>query len=223
MAIFTKPLPGQTKALGAPSKVYPSTVLGSLSVTATGAGTYTIPATGWLLAYAWGAGGSGGAEGGAAGTGGGTGAACYARRKVYKGQVISYSVGAGGAGASAPADGSAGGDTTVTMPGIVLRAGGGQGGKHSSFMPGGVGGIAYTGDIRRPGNSAAASGGATYTDGAVPVGWVDLLTFIPNGTSSVSSPFGASAAATQPGAASGAAGSTSGNGGDGRVFLLLMS
>jgi len=217
-----KPLKGQAKALGA-RKGSVGALLDSKSITATGAGTYTAPASGWLYVWAWGAGGSGGAESGSAGTGGGTGAACFARRWVTKGQTVAYSVGAGGAGVSDPSDGNAGGDTTVTLPGLVLRAGGGQGGKKGSSMPGGVGGMAYTGDVRRPGNDAASSGAASYTNGATPVGWVDLLTFIANGTSSVSAPFSGSAAGTQPGGASGAGGSSSGNGGDGRLFMLLMS
>lgn len=217
-----KPLKGQAKALGV-RKGVTAALLASNSVAATGAGSYTVPATGWLHVWAWGAGGSGGVEAGSAGSGGGTGAACYARRKVQKGQVIPYNVGAGGVGVSGTSDGNAGGDTTVTLPGFILRAGGGRGGLRGSNAAGGVGGVAYTGDVVRPGASAAQAGTSTYTPGATPVGWDDLLTFIPNGVSSAASPFGASAAGTQPGAASGAGSTGTGDGGHGRLFFMLMS
>jgi hypothetical protein len=216
-----KPLNGQSKGLGARKGTRP-TILESRLVSVAGAGIYTAGATGYLLIYAWGAGGSGAAESGSAGTGGGSGAACHLRVRVRKGQTLNFNVGAGGAGVSAGSDGNAGGDTLVLAAGVTLRAGGGGGGRRGGNMPGGAGGIAYSGDVRRPGAAAADNGSSNYTDGAPPVGWADLFPFLPNGTSSSGSPFSGSAAAVSPGAASGAAGATSGSGGDGRLLFVLI-
>lgn len=110
------------------------------TITASGAGTFTVPtlASGVtcvrvLLVGGGGGGGHGGAVAGTGGGGGGGGSIRYADIQVQSGQVIKYNVGAGGAAGTAGGAGAAGGNTYF---GSLVAAGGGGGSGRTAAGPG---------------------------------------------------------------------------------------
>lgn len=134
-------------------------------VTASGAGTYTLPSgCVAILVECWGAGGGGAGSpatgAGQVGLGGGGGGGGYSAQMIAApASSYTYSVGAGGAGGGA-VNGSPGGDTTFG-PGPSVRAKGGGGGTVTvgpSAVPAQVGGGA--------GGAASGGVGTVLEDGA---------------------------------------------------------
>ncbi|MEN5083740.1 phage tail protein [Bosea sp. TWI1241] len=112
----------------------------SVRFTAVGAGTFVVPAGVFAVrTTAWGAGGGGGfASNGGAPSGGASGGRAVRSWSVKPGDVISYNIGTGGAGgAASPArEGQPGGQTTVTVNGVTMTAGGGSGGLNGTVSLG---------------------------------------------------------------------------------------
>lgn len=118
------------------------------------------------LLYAFGP-GAAGEQGVATGGGGGGGAACFRRIRLGANQTISWSLGiAGVAPGGAGLPGGDATDTTITIPGYTIRAGGGKGGGGVSAGVGGAGGGASGGDINRNGG-AGGSGGSAGLSGSL--------------------------------------------------------
>lgn len=138
-----------------------------------GASSFTATKAAVALIYAWGAGGSGARDGSNVASGGGGGGAGYKRIRITPGQVISWSIGVGGAAPGSDlTDGSPGTATTVTLPtGVVLTAGGGQGGaRGSSPRTGGLGGVVSgPWDIARTGGKGGDGVTGASTAGESPV------------------------------------------------------
>jgi hypothetical protein len=206
----------------------------SLVDVAVGSGVIVAPTSCIALIWLFGAGGSGASGNGTgAPSGGGGGAALFKRARLSRGQTVNYSVGAPGPGAT-DGNGVGGGDTTAVLPGgILLTAGGGQGGIGLTPAPGGM---ARNGDVNRAGGASSATstgsgggigggsggatggggGGAGFGDLGPPLGGGDGS----NGTFGI----GPSSAGSLPGGGSGAAhsGFASGSGGAGRVVVWLV-
>lgn len=126
-------------------------------------GSGVISATVPCLVYAWAIGAGASGQGFPAGienrgTGGGGGGAAFARFVLNLGSTAAYSIGAGAAGNGGAS--AAGGDTTLVIPGRILRAGG---------APGRLGGVASGGLLHFPGGDGglgAAPGGSGGVAGA---------------------------------------------------------
>lgn len=131
------------------------------TVTATGAGSFVVPANVTRLRFRIvGGGGAGGGNPATANTGGGGGGSgAYIEHivNVTPGDTINYSVGTGGTGAS-NATGGAGASTTITINGVTYTAGGGSGGTTST---GGAGGTASGGTPIYSVNGQQGGGGST--------------------------------------------------------------
>ncbi len=210
-----------------------------------GSGSYTPTTNVTALIHAWGAGGSGAFNSTQVASGAGGGAAGYKSVRVAAGQTISYSVGAGGADQNTDVnDGFDGGDTTVTLPGFVLTAGGGKKGvQGASPKSGGLGGVcsgpwttarsggaggdgvtgAGTAGGSPTGGGTGGAGSGNYGGGGAAAGFTDLYPGLPapgNGHAANSS----SDASTAPGGATGGANSNTGTfaGKDGRVVIYVM-
>jgi len=135
---------------------------GSLLVTTTGTGTWSVPAgVTTATMQCWGAGGGGGIVTIRGGGGGGGGFAATANISVTPGGTVYYSVGAGGphqtSGNESWINATSGAPPFPSSSSTVgCRAGGGTGGTdNGSGGPGGAG-LAYSG-------GAAYSGGSGYT------------------------------------------------------------
>lgn len=136
-------------------------------VTATGAGTYTVPAnTAWLKVEAWGGGGAG-AGMTAAGIGAGGGGAEYAAETVFSasvGQVIPYVVGAGDTAGASPA----GGQQTVFGPapgGTLQVTANGGGSVPANGTAAGAGGSGSGNAVEHPGGAGRANPAGTFGGG----------------------------------------------------------
>lgn len=141
------------------------------SITATGAGSYTVPAnTLYLKVEAWGGGGAGATET-TTGVGGGGGGGEYAREENFAsavGQSIPYIVGTGGTPGSPAVDGAG----TVFGPGpsgpLFVAANGGKSALQNSINAG-LGGTGSTNSIHYdggPGRTASGSVGGGGGSGA---------------------------------------------------------
>lgn len=137
------------------------------TVTATGAGTYTVPAnTAYLKAECWGGGGAG-AGMTTAGIGAGGGGGEYAAETVFPvsaGQVIPYVVGAGAAAGVSPASGQA----TVFGPapgGTLQVAANGGGSVATGSNVAGAGGSGSGNSVEHPGGAGRANPAGTYGGG----------------------------------------------------------
>ncbi len=110
----------------------------TVKITATGAYSWTVPdGVHAVMARAWGGGGGGGYSANeGAGSGGSAGAYAERRFLVSPGDTITGTVGVGGlGGAQSPArEGQPGTDTTVTVDGVTITAGGGPGGLNSTTL-----------------------------------------------------------------------------------------
>ncbi|HMG63788.1 MAG TPA: hypothetical protein VK599_12630, partial [Streptosporangiaceae bacterium] len=145
-----------------------SPVAGSpTTVTATGPGTYTVPAnTSWLKVEAIGGGGAG-AGMTVAGVGAGAGGAEYAAETVFPasaGQVIPYVVGAGDTAGASPA----GGQSTVFGPapgGTLQVAANGGGSVATNANVAGLGGSGSGNSVEYPGGAGRANPAATFGGG----------------------------------------------------------
>lgn len=212
-----------------------------------GAGEIVAPQNCDALVYAWGAGASGGSDSGSVASGAGTGAAAFRRFRMIKGQALTYSVGAGGVGVAAISDGNPGGDTTVSVGGVTMTAGGGLPGlgTGSTPRPGGQGGRVTNAQIARNGANGGIgqSGTGTAGDvgefgggtggaqdsgrggGAAAPGFSDISSVAPflGGSGSNANASGNSAAGSAPGGGSGGTSNTSGNGAPGRVIVMLLA
>jgi hypothetical protein len=156
------------------------------TITATGVGSYTVPAnTAWLKVEAIGGGGAGATET-AAGFGGGGGGGEYARENIFAcspGDVIPYSVGAGGTAGASPVNGSPtffGPDGANPM---VVLANGGLSALENSTA-GALGGSGSTNSVHYPGGqgrtaSGSVGGGGGSSGGSASAGQA------PMGTSAV--------------------------------------
>ncbi|MEN5084249.1 hypothetical protein ABE438_17350 [Bosea sp. TWI1241] len=193
-------------------------------VTATGGGTFVVPAGVYRIRVsAWGAGGGGGYSTVGAASGGGSGAYVQRSFDVSPGDVVSFSVGAGGlGGAGSPARAGQPGDaTTVTVNGTTITAGGGGGGLNGTTTNGSAnspnGGAAVGGDI----NLAGSNGDYGYVVyGPAILGGNGSAS--PNGGQRVMGGAGASANGRVPGggaSASGGASYVGGTGARGEVWL----
>lgn len=141
------------------------------SITATGSGSYTVPAnTLYLKVEAWGGGGAGATET-TTGVGGGGGGGEYAREENFAsvvGQSIPYIVGAGGTTGSPAVDGGG----TVFGPGpsgpLFVSANGGKSALQNSINAG-LGGTGSTNSVHYdggPGRTATGSVGGGGGSGA---------------------------------------------------------
>ena len=213
----------------------------------TGSGEIVAPQNCDALVYAWGGGASGGSDTGTVASGGGSGAAAFRRFRMIKNQVLTYSVGAGGVGVSAINNGNPGGDTTVSVGGVTMTAGGGLPGLGIGSLPraGGQGGRVINAQIARDGASGGiadspngtaggvgefggGTGGAQDAGrggGAAAAGFSDLSSLAPflGGSGSNGNSSGNSAAGTAPGGGSGGTSNTSGAGAPGRVVVILLA
>jgi hypothetical protein len=165
------------------------------TLSAAGAGSYTVPAgTAWLAVQATGGGGAGSTMT-ASGNGGGGGGAEYAAENVFPAspaQLIPYSVGAGGTPGAAPLPGQA----SVFGPGpsgslqVIANGGlsaaenspdgaaGGSGSGNSIEHPGGAGRTNPSGTVGGGGGSSAGPSAA----GNYPVGTGSVLFTTPGTT-----------------------------------------
>jgi len=142
------------------------------TVTAAGAGTYTVPGgTAWLKVECWGGGGAGASQT-VAGFGGGGGGAGYARENVFPavpGQVIPYSVGAGGTAGATPLPGQA----TVFGPGpsgtLAVTANGGASAAQNSTA-GAAGGLVSGNAVTYPGGAGRTASGSVGGGGGSSAG-----------------------------------------------------
>ena len=168
--IGTVRTPASLQFQQAPTPAAPTTI------TAVGAGNYTVPlGTVYLKVETIGGGGAGSSQTGA-GEGGGGGGAEYARENVFPckpGDVIPYVVGTGGTSGLTPADGgttafgpSPGSTLTVTSfggksaaPNSTIGALGGNGSSNSVHFPGGQGRTA-SGSVGGGGGSSGGSSSA---------------------------------------------------------------
>ncbi|MDK2770979.1 MAG: GEVED domain-containing protein [Flavobacterium sp.] len=134
----------------------------TVNITATGAGTWTVPCgVTSITVEAWGAGGTGGGStvNNDSGDGGGSGAYTSGTFTVTPGSNIAYYVGRsfnGGTG-----NGADGEDTTI----LGMNAGGGQGGNANGGSVTGTGGVASGGTTNTNGNNGGAGGTGTGGDG----------------------------------------------------------
>jgi hypothetical protein len=127
----------------------------TVTITATGAGTFVVPCgVTSITVSAWGGGGAGGAADNNpnGGSGGGGGGFCSYTVAVIPGQSIPLTVGAGGAGGNG--NGGTGGNTTI----LALTANGGTGGGQNQGAAG-TGGTAAGGTT----NVAGGPGGTGTT------------------------------------------------------------
>jgi hypothetical protein len=198
------------------------------TVTATGAGTYTVPGgTLYLKVEATGGGGAGATQTGS-GFGGGGGGGEYAAEQVFPatvGAVIQYAVGSGDtAGASASF-----GRTTSFGPApggtLAVTAHGGQSAAQNSTT-GGTGGsgsansVRFTGGAGRTASGSVGGGGGSSggnaSPGNAPTGTAATV-FTSAGTNTWTCPAGVTQVFAEcwGGGASGATGSTGNNGGAG--------
>ena len=221
-------LAGTARAPVSLSFQQPPTAGTPTTITATGAGTYTVPpATAWLKVEAWAAGGAGAGETGT-GAGGGGGGGEYAREDVFAAapaQVIPYTVGTGGTPGASPADGG----STTFGPGpsgpLAVLAGGGKSAAQNSAA-GAPGGAASVNSVHFPGGQGrtasgsvgggGASSGGTSAPGQTPVGTAAVV-FTATGTTVWTAPAGVIQVYAEcwGGGASGATGSVANNGGGG--------
>jgi hypothetical protein len=163
----------------------------------------------------------GGGMAGTVGNPGGDGAdACYSVLQVAAGWTISWTIGAAGA---QPA--GLGGDTTVTLPGVLLRARGG--GSASSNIgqyvsKGGAGGTNADGAPGADGGGAGGDDGAAGGGGGA-AGLSSRLPGFPQGGAGGPGN-GASPSGATPGGGGGSnnLAGTPGDGGTGRVLILLV-
>lgn len=162
-------------------------------ITASGAGTISIPSDVsfvWILAWGGGGGGAGSSGSGGSTGGGGGAAGCMASvyRPVTPGGTLTYSVGAATGNAAAGAAGATGNATTIA--GVITVPGGGGGVQYASGGAGGAtasgpfyfraangGGFGVAGEASAFQGAAAAGGGgqgggggAGYGAGGVGVG-----------------------------------------------------
>ena len=151
------------------------------TITAAGAGTYTVPAlTNWIKVEAVGGGGAGGSRS-TTGVAGGGGGAEYAREDVFPcapGDVIPYIVGAAGASGASPTDGG----QTQFGPGpassMILTANGGHSVAQNSTT-GGLPGDGSTNSVHYKGGagrtaSGSVGGGGGSSGGSSSIGGTPL-------------------------------------------------
>jgi hypothetical protein len=207
------------------------------TITATGAGNYTVPAaTAWLKVETWGAGGAG-ASRTTAGDGGGGGGGEYAREDIFPaqaGQVVPYNVGPGGTPGAAPADG--GGTTFGPGPAgsLVVQANGGKSAAQNSITGGAAGGGSVN-SVSNPGGAGrtasgsvgggGGSSGGTGSPGQSPMGTAAVL-FTAAGTDSWVCPAGVTQVLAECWGAGGSGGSggvsTNGAGGGGGEYAAAL-
>jgi hypothetical protein len=219
---------GTARAPASLSFQQPPTAGTPTTITATGIGTYTVPAlTAWLKVEAIGGGGAGASETGT-GVGGGGGGGEYAREDIFPcspGDVIPYSVGAGGTPGASPANGG----NTVFGPdpsgSLAVLAGGGVSAAQNSIT-GAAGGASSTNSVHYPGGQGrtasgsvgggGGSSGGTSSPGGTPMGTAAVV-FTATGTTVWVAPAGVTQVLAEcwGGGGSGATGSGSGNGGGG--------
>lgn len=132
----------------------------TVTITTTGAGTFTVPCdVTSITVEAWGGGGGGGGRGNSTGAAGGGGGGAYASSTltVVPGQTINYFVGNGGNGGNGNNNGQNGENTTWNVNNVVA-----QGGRFgTNNINGGLGGsiAASTGTIIRSGGNGGNSAG----------------------------------------------------------------
>lgn len=197
-------------------------------------GTYT-PSTGMLYAQIECKGGGGGGAGAAASLtgisgGGGGGEGSYSRVLVTAAQIgASKAVtigGAGNGGATGANNGTAGGDTSVGT--LCVAKGGSPGTQLGSNLlgPGGLGGVAGTGDYTLQGLPGTASNGGTITTingtGGLGGGSSPIQTVVGTGAATGGTNATANTGAGGTGASvNGSAGTApGGNGATGNVYIL---
>jgi hypothetical protein len=139
----------------------------STTVTATGPGTYTVPAnTAYLKAECWGGGGAG-AGMTAAGVGAGGGGSEHAAETVFPasaGQVIPYAVGPGAAAGASPN----GGQATFFGPapgGTLQVTANGGGSVATNGTTAGLGGAGSLNSVEYPGGAGRSNPAGTYGGG----------------------------------------------------------
>jgi hypothetical protein len=151
---------------------------------------YTIPADGFLMVKAVGAGGGGG-RGAVAGMGGNSGAWGARMFRVTNGQTLTVTIGAGGGGrASTDGAGTAGGNTVVTIGAATMTIPGGAGGVFSTgtlasnLVPAAAStptGVTFGRPNARPGNILTGASTGRSTGGA----GVDILGTGTTGTADI--------------------------------------
>lgn len=140
----------------------PPTASAPTTITAVGAGTYTVPlGTVYLKVECIGGGGAG-ASRTTAGEGGGGGGAEYARENIFPctpGQVIPYVVGAGGTPGASPVNGGATAFGPAPGASLIVTANGGQSALQNSSN-GANGGSGSTASVSFPGGQGRTASGS---------------------------------------------------------------
>ncbi|HEV2172910.1 MAG TPA: hypothetical protein VGR71_05050 [Nitrospira sp.] len=140
----------------------PPTASTPTTITAVGAGTYTVPlGTVYLKVEVVGGGGAGASQT-LSGEGGGGGGAEYARENVFPcmpGQVIPYVVGNGGTSGSTPSDGGATAFGPAPGSTLIVTAFGGKSALQNSTI-GGLGGQGSTNSVHFPGGPGRTATGS---------------------------------------------------------------
>ena len=214
-------------------------IVGMVDTAAPGSGSFTTAVACQALIYLFGPGGS--AETGSIpSSGAGAGAALFKRARLGPGQTLSWTCGAPGAATSVNGIGNDATDTTLTGAGLNLRAGGGKGGGRVTPGTGGLGGVAFGGDINRAGGQGGSGNGTSGQNAPDPGGGI-------GGTGSGSADGGGGAggfgddasglaggsgsngagSSTSPSAPGGGTGGTTSAGGslagaNGRVYILFL-
>jgi hypothetical protein len=188
-------------------------------------GTYTPTCSCIALIYAWGAGGGGVAFAGGGGAGGG-GSAGFRRVRVNAGDTLTWSVGAGGA------VGVAGDDTTVTVHGATLTAGGGFPGVTTvggaggfcrgpwdTLRTGGAGGNDGATGETPVGGGTGAAGSGDGGGGGGSAGFSDQTPSLPKGDGGL---VNSGLAGSAPGGGGGGGAAAGGAGAVGRVLIYFV-
>lgn len=104
-----------------------------------GEASFAAPASGWYDILLYGPGGTGGSSAGTAASGGGGGGAALKRVWLRGGEVVTYTVAVSGA------------PTNAAVAGRFAFSAASGGAGATGFVPGGVGGLGFGGDVNRSG------------------------------------------------------------------------